>query len=153
MTFLKNNSSDFIQAPLLRAKSSAGFTIIELLTAIFILVIGIVGVISVFPLGARVGKYSEMNTVAAQLGQAKMEEITSQSYSEIPVGIIEPKHSLDPPFSIYSRETEVNWYDPVNQTISTTDLGIKKIKVTVTWVLSLGVSQQKVELNTLITKR
>lgn len=134
-------------------KSLTGFTLIELSLAIFILTIGIVGIVSMFPLGIRIGKTSEISTIAAQLSQAKIEEIVSKSYTDIPTGIIEPKTELPSPFNGYFRETEVNYYDPVNTITTDTDLGIKKIRVTVSWELNLGVSNKSIDIFTLITNR
>lgn len=129
-----------------------GFTIIELLVAIFVLVVGIAGVLNAFPLGIQVAKSSQMATVATQLSQAKMEEIISKSFAEISS---EPKQPLASPFSAYSGEVEAACYDPNGDTFlpNCPDTGIKKIKVTVSWKSPLGASTKKVELFDLIAKR
>ena len=133
-------------------KFTKGFTIIELLVAIFVLVVGIVGVLNAFPLGVQVEKSAQMATIATQLSQAKMEEIISKSFTDISS---ESKQPLASPFSAYSREVEVVCYDPNGVTLppDCPDTGIKKIKVTVSWKSPLGVSTKKVELFSLITKR
>lgn len=133
--------------------NSKGFTLIELLVAIFMLTTGIIAVLYMFPLGTRIGKSAEMITVATQLGQAKMEEIISTSYADILVGTMEPKQALPPPFSAYSRETEVNYYDPVNSTTTGSDSGIKMIKVTVSWEFLLGAYTPSIDIVSLISKR
>ena len=124
------------------------FTLIELIVAIFILAVGITAVLAMFPLGIQIVSFSKMATVAAYLGEAKMEEIISTSYEEI---FSEPKQTLNPPFGTYSRETEVTCFDPNGSSFPNCpgDTGIKKIKVTVSW----GVVDKKIELSTLITKR
>ena len=133
--------------------SDKGFSLIELFLAIFILTIGFAGVIAVFPVGARIGKSSERTTVAVELSQAKMEEITSKSYNEILAGIIEPETELASPFNGYFRETEVRYYDPLNLTFPGSDMGVKEIRVTVSWRSNLGISNSKVDLITLVARR
>ncbi len=134
-------------------RSEDGFSLIELFLAIFILTVGITGVVAMFPLGTKMGKSSEMSTVAVELGQAKMEEITSKSYGEILVGLIEPETELASPFNGYFRETEVQYYDPANSATTTVDLGIKEIRITVSWRLTLGISTPKVDLITLVSRK
>ncbi len=125
-----------------------GFTLIEVIIAIFILAVGITAVLAMFPLGIQIVSSSKMATAAVYLGEAKMEEIISTSYEEISS---EPKQTLNPPFSAYSRETEVACFDPNGSFFPNCpgDTGIKEIKVTVSW----GVAGKKIELSTLITKR
>ena len=130
-----------------------GFSLAELLVALFILTVGIIGVVIAFPLGTRVGKSSEMETVASELAQEKMEEILSQSYSEISVGTIEPEQPLTSPFENYSRETEVNYYDPAVSATTTQDLDIKMVRVKVSWQIALGILNKNIEIFTLISKR
>ncbi|GAI16438.1 unnamed protein product [marine sediment metagenome] len=125
-----------------------GFTLIELIIAIFILVVGITAVLAMIPSGIQIVSSSKMATVATYLGEAKIEEIISTSYEEISN---EPKQTLNLPFSAYSRETEVACFDSNGSSSPNCpgDTGIKKIKVTVSW----GVAGKKIELSTLITKR
>lgn len=131
-----------------------GFTIIELLISIFVLEVGIVAVLYIFPLGSQIQKSSQMATIAVQLSQGKIEEIISKSYGEISVGAIEEDYGFDSNFSSYKRKTEVNYFDPENPQIpASSDLGIKKIEVTVFWRSPSGVSEKEVKLATLIVKR
>ncbi|MBZ9578097.1 prepilin-type N-terminal cleavage/methylation domain-containing protein [Patescibacteria group bacterium] len=123
------------------------FTLIEVIIAIFILAVGITAVLAMFPLGIQIVSSSKMATTAVYLGEAKMEEIISTSYEEISG----EQQTLNPPFSAYSRETEVTCFDPNGSSSPNCpeDTGIKKIKVIVSW----GVPAKKIELVTLITKR
>lgn len=129
-----------------------GFTIIELIIAIFILVLGITAVFAIFPLGIQIVRFSKMTTTATYLGEAKIEEIISEPYNEI---YSESKQALDSPFNAYSRETLVSYVDPTSPELSEVeiDLGIKKIEVTVLWKSSLGITEQSIELQTLISKK
>jgi type IV pilus assembly protein PilV len=128
-----------------------GFTIIEILIAIFILVVGILGVLSAFPLGTKFVTFSRMSSVAIQLAQEKMEEIISQSYDNISSSTED--YGKISGFEAYKRVTEVNYYDPENSTITTTNTGIKKIKITVFWHSPLWVSERSINLITLFTRR
>lgn len=131
-----------------------GFTIIELLISIFVLTVGIVAVLYIFPLGTQIQKSSQMTTVAVQLSQGKIEETISKSYAEIITGIVEEDYGFISNFSSYKRKTEVSYFDPGNPpTPPASDLGIKKIQVTVFWRSPLGISEKEVKLITLIAKR
>lgn len=110
-----------------------GLTEIEAILAIAILSIGILSIATLFPLALKIAKTAEQETVAANLGQAKIEELFSLGYENIPLGIIETRHRLsaDPmsPFYRYERETVSQLVDG-DLNISATDLGLKRINVT-----------------------
>lgn len=136
-------------------KKGEGFTIIELLIAIFILSIGISAILTMFPLGIQIVRSSKMAAVAVYLGEAEIEEIISTSYEGISIGTFnEP--SLPSPFTAYGRETEVTCFDPNNVGISPdcpNDTGMKKIKVTVFWNSPLKITDENIELTTLISRK
>lgn len=134
-------------------KNQSGFSLIELFLAISILTIGIVGVIAMFPLATKIGKSSEMSTVASELAQEKIEEMISKSYTDIAVGPVEPEHALDPPFSAYLRKTQVEYYNPQTSATTTSDLGVKQIHVTVKWGITLGGTVSKIDIFTLVTRK
>ena len=130
-----------------------GFTLVELIIAIFILIVGIVAVFQSVPLGFKVGKSAQMTTVAAQLGQGEIEEIISKSYNEISIGTI-GKIPFDHPYDFYQREIRTSYVDPNNNLQETgSDLGIKKIEITIFWKSPLGVSEKSFKIASLITKR
>ncbi len=139
--------------------SKQGFTLIEVLISIFILTIGIIAVLQAFPLGTKILGSSKMTTIASQLGQAKIEELISQSYVEIFFGTIEVKHVLDSPFSSYQRETKIVCVDPdpdldFPEVIDCDpDPGMKKIEVTVFWKTFFGFSEKSNQIISLITKK
>ena len=95
-----------------------------------------------------------MASVAVQLSQGKMEEIISKSYDEITEGVVEEDYGFDSNFSSHKRKTEVNYFDPENPQIpASSDLGIKKVEITVFWRPPFGISEKEVKLATLIAKR
>lgn len=143
----------------MKIKNQKGFTLIELIVAIFILVVGISAVLQMFPLGIQTAKTAQMATVAAQLGQAKIEEIISKSYDEISVGETTESYGEIPDFDAYKRVTAINCvdldlqevacdYDPTNNPDP-----VKKIEVTVFWKSPLGVSEKSAKIASLIAKR
>jgi len=134
-------------------KSGAGFTLIELLITIFILTVGIVATIHMFPMGSWIGKSAQMATVAGQLAGEKIEEEISKSYEEISLGETIENYGTISGFPSYKRMTEITCHDP-NGGISPNcpETGIKKIKVTVFWRSPIRISP-KAEIVTFITNK
>jgi prepilin-type N-terminal cleavage/methylation domain-containing protein len=131
-----------------------GFTLIEMLIAVFVLAIGIVAVIGAFPLGTYLQKSGQLNTVAIQLAQAKMEEISSNSYDDILVGITEEDYGSISSFLSFKRNTEISFFDPDNPEVPPAgDLGIKKIEISVFWHSSLGISEREVKIANFIAQK
>lgn len=137
----------------MKGNKRTGFTLVELLIAIFILMMGILAILAIFPMGTQVEKSTQILTVATQLGQAKTEEVLSKPYNEILVGTTTEEYGSIPDFTFYKRSTKINYYDPVNFTIIDNDLGIKKIEVTVFWKSPLGASEKNTKIASLISKR
>jgi len=64
-------------------KRSKGFTLIELMISVAILVIGLVGVILVIPLAQKVAGRSALSTRAAIFASEKTEELKSKGYTDL----------------------------------------------------------------------
>ncbi len=125
---------------------------IESTVAIFVLSIGILAILTMFPLGIKVIGSSKTNAVGIQLVQEKIEEIISLSYENISVGE-SVENQLPPPFSSYSRETRITYIDPaLNLQETDDDKGAKKIEVTVYWNSSL-LSGEVVGFSTIISEK
>lgn len=136
--------------------SDGGFTMVEMMIAVFILVVGIAAILNIFPLGLQIRTGAQMAAVATWLGQEKMEEIISTPYSEISTGTIEPKDNLEPPYDSYKRETIVSCLEGVNLTEVSCDsqpTPLKKIKITVFWKPPFKATEDKIELLNLIVKK
>lgn len=140
-----------------------GFTLIELIIAIFILAIGITAILVMFPLGIQIADSSKMATIASQLGQEKIEEIIAASYGEIlcsggvsPTCADTEDYSEISGFSAFKRITEITCIDGSSFTEvanCSPDSGLKKIKVTVFWRSALKITKKSIELVTLISKK
>ncbi|XOB41994.1 MAG: type IV pilus modification PilV family protein [Candidatus Nealsonbacteria bacterium] len=136
-----------------------GFTLIETIIAIFILTIGILGVLNAFPLAVQIERSARMATIASQLGQAKIEENLSKSYSKVLCSDdvcpdIEDYETIAN-FSNFKRETEITCLDgeDFSEVSCYPDPGLKQVKVTVYWKSALRTFPKKVEIITLIAKR
>jgi len=130
-----------------------GFTLIELLIAIFILTVGILGIMAIFPMASRIEKSNQIITVATQLAQGKAEEILYKPYNEITVGTTTENYGSISNFNSFKRIAKVNYYDPENSTIASSDLGIKQIEITVYWESPLGNSERSTAVISLVSKR
>ncbi len=137
-------------------KNKSGFTLIEVMLAIAILLVGIMGLTRIFPLSLKIDRAAEQNTVAANLAQAKVEEIFSSTYDNIIVGTIELKHRLaaDPadPFYAYQRETIAEFVDGNLNSIGT-DQGLKKVTVRVFWYAPLLGTEKSWQTAILVSKK
>lgn len=117
-------------------KNNHGISIIEVMVAITIFSIGLLTIITAFPLALKISNQSSQTTVAINLAQAKIEEIFYLDYENVPLGTIEVKHRLanenNNPFYYYQRETLSSYVDnDLNE--SANETGIKKITSTVYW--------------------
>ena len=141
--------------------NSKSFTLIEAIVAIFILIIGFTGVSQLFPLGLSIGKASEMTTQATQFAQAKIEEVISESYSEIRCTAYEPPceeiEDTIPENNAFKRTTRIKFADPLNNSQEPvppdTDTEIKKIEIIVSWKSPLWITEQSVSVITLFAKK
>lgn len=128
-------------------KKREGFTLIESTIAIAVLMVGLWSVVQFFPFSLKVIGDSQNITVASNLVVAKIEEISSINYDSISTGTIEVKApiSADPTSYLnnYQREVVVELIDS-NFNTTVTDIGLKKITVTVFWISPIG----KVEKST-----
>ena len=132
------------------------FTLIEVMVAIFVLIVGIVAVLNIFPLGLQVRKGAEMSAIASWLGQEKIEEIVSLSYADISSGTIESRHFLDSPYNNYERETVVSCLQGTDLSEVSCDVlpaPLKKIKVTVFWKPPFKLTKDEIQIITLIVEK
>ena len=131
-----------------------GFSIIEGTVAIVILIIGLLAVIQLFPFALRIIGDSQNLTTASNIALAKIEEISSMGYDNINTGTIETKQrvSSDPNIYLYNyqRQTTVEYVDSDFDS-SPTDVGFKKITVTVFWQSPIGSTEKSIEINSLVS--
>jgi prepilin-type N-terminal cleavage/methylation domain-containing protein len=131
-----------------------GFTLIESAIAIFILLVGLVAVIAFFPFGIKIVGESQSETFAANLAQSKVEELKATNYDSLAVGTIEAKHRLSSdasdPLYDYQRQTIVQTVDS-NLNTNATDVGLKKVTITVYWISSIAHAERSYSMSTLVS--
>ncbi len=128
---------------------SKGMTLIEIIIGIAIISIGVVFIISTFPLGMAINQVNQRSNMANFLASSKLEEISSQSYDDLEDGFfIEDYGDIDN-FNKYKRTTKIECFDPQNDTCSN-DTGIKKIEVSVYFFM---ITEKNTNLITLVTKK
>lgn len=117
----------------LKIKGSSGFSLLELVFAMVLLSIGLLGVASVFPLGTRFVNQGKITSTAVALASEKMEELQSL-----------PGDSSDLQAGTYSDEItpyKRNWSIVDDVPIA----GMKHIQVTTLWKTSRGTRQVTLE--------
>ncbi|KKQ61326.1 MAG: hypothetical protein US81_C0007G0006 [Parcubacteria group bacterium GW2011_GWE2_38_18] len=131
--------------------NNRGFSLLELITAFSILGLVTIALLQAFPFGLAANREAENNSVASYLAQQKIEELGSVAYSDIEVGIIEPKNSVvtHPGFQ---RQSEVSYVDG-NMTEIASDLGLKKISTTIYYTSPQSPAEKIYNLTTLVSKK
>lgn len=142
----------------MKLKFKPGITIVEVIMAIAILVIGIVAIVSIFPTGMKLTKEGENLTIATQQAQGQMEELNGSNYDALGIGTVEAKHRLSQSETDnlynFQRQTVVSYVDPnLNLNQSLTDQNLKKIVVTVFWPGRFTQPEKTYSLTTLISKQ
>lgn len=122
-----------------RRASQGGLTLVETVLALAIVTLTVTVLASSFPFGLKTADLSQEETTAVFLAQAKIEELIGSNYIEVPTQttIEGSLVSWDPDFGGFSRTTVVSYVDG-DLAASPTDLGLKKIKVTVGWQNNLS---------------
>ncbi|MBU1036750.1 prepilin-type N-terminal cleavage/methylation domain-containing protein [Patescibacteria group bacterium] len=131
-------------------KNQQGFSLIETLIALTILILALLTMVQLFPLGLKNASYSRSETTAVFLAQAKMEEIISERYDQVLTGTFAEASlvTIDDDFARYSRQTVIYYVDEDLES-SVQDIGLKRVDVTVSW--PGGDSNRTVTINTLIS--
>jgi type IV pilus assembly protein PilV len=121
-----------------------GFTILELLIATSVLTVGLIVVLSIFPVNRRYIAQSSATTQASFLAQEQIEYVRSLDYASLTTGTFEATHTLGSsstdPLNQFSRQTTVSLIDG-SYGSSASDVGLKKVVTTVTWTENNGARQ------------
>lgn len=131
-------------------------SLIEIMVALLILMVAFISLVQVFPFSQTIVKTAENSTKASYLAQDKLEQLLALSYDNIPVGAVEAKQRLstDPANYLYyfQRQTMVSYLDGNWQT-SASDLGMKKISVTVYYTNSISKQESAYAISALASQR
>lgn len=133
-----------------------GFSLMEMIVALSILIIAFVGLIQAFPFSQVMIKTAENSSKAAYLTQDKLEQLLSLDYDNIPIGVIEVKQRLSTDQTNYlyhfQRQT-ITEYVGDNLQTSANDTGMKKISVTIYYTNSIAKTEKSYNISTLISRR
>lgn len=131
-------------------RNQKGFTLVEVLTVVTILVLVLIPSLVMFWFGIRaVGVHKQRNTAIA-FAQEKMEDIRNMAYDNITTANL-PDDSRASGGATYQRHVDVAAPAPASE-ISNSDDNIKKITVTVSWTDVTGISKS-ISLVTYRTRR
>lgn len=120
----------------MKKQKRKGFTLVELVIALSVLVIGLVGIIVVIPLGQRSAKDASVVTRAAMAAAGKIEEIQAYGFDHVAA---EP-----PPFALSGTDGNIQWTVTISDVL-VSDFSelvtipvqhLKKIVVTVTYSIN-----------------
>lgn len=128
------------------ARRQPGFTLIETMFALFVVSLGMISVLLIFPFVSGRLSAAEKTTQASFLAQAKMETLLAQSYDQLAIGQV-VEDSLIENFSNFSRQTDISYID-IDLAPSQNDTGLKKIIVTITSPTQPDLNYQLVTLVT-----
>jgi prepilin-type N-terminal cleavage/methylation domain-containing protein len=113
--------------------ASAGFSVIELMVALTILGLGILGLANVFPLGAQTQTKDRMRTSGTDLAQQKMEQLRVLPWSA--TDLIGGTHPVlaGETLTLQDEGSFYRWWIVEDQTGSFADM--KKVTVRVRWTV------------------
>jgi type IV pilus assembly protein PilV len=114
-----------------RNSARAGFSLIELMVAIVVLGIGILGLASVFPLGAQNQMKDRLRTSGSDLAQQKLEQLRLSSWSGADLTDGTHPSSSGETLTLQDEGRFNRRWEVVTQAGSFSDM--KKVTVKVTW--------------------
>lgn len=115
------------------------FTLVEIILAVFILEIGLLGVSGFYAYSLNIAKIARNETTAANLAQGLLDEELAISFDNLAVGAgTKTDYSVDPasPFANFQKQVDVAYIDASltpSYTQIPTNENMKKITVTVFW--------------------
>ena len=108
--------------------NNKGFSLLELIIAIAVLAVGLVGVLQIFPIGLRASQRAGMMTKAAFLAQNKIEDIKLAGFDAIT--------ELPPKIPLSGKDGDFEWnikIDDVNLEGVENTSEMRKVTVILTW--------------------
>jgi len=108
--------------------NKSGFSLLELIIAIAVLAVGLVGVLQIFPIGLRASQRAGMMTKAAFLAQNKIEDVKLTGFDAIT--------ELPPKIPLSGKDGDFEWnikIDDVNLEGVENSSEMRKVTVILTW--------------------
>jgi len=129
-----------VSTPKNKKQNDNGFTLLEVLIAIVVLSVGLLGMASLTVGIINGNKFSNDVTMATTLGQDKMEDVRKMGYSGV---TNETKAPLSSPYDEYKREVTVTNDSPAS--------GMKTVTVKVYWG-GANMEAHNIELKTILAQ-
>ncbi len=95
-------------------KSKSGFTLIEVMVALIVFVIGVVSIYPLFSQGLRMLSNNDSKIIASTLAQSKIAELESIGFDSTPTAI--SRTDFPAPYAAY--EYEVSWSTAATDIVS-----------------------------------
>jgi len=131
-------------------KFKKSFTIIEIVTAIGVFGIGVLGLAGFFAASTQIVRSASNMSVATNLASGFIDEEFAKSYDELLPGPgTRTQVSIDTPTAFY-YQIDISLIDD-NLWASDTDIGLKKIDVSVFW--QEGTGEKHVQISTIKSQR
>lgn len=111
------------------------FTLVEILLAIFVLEVGLLGVAGFYAYSLNITKMARNDTTASSLAAGLLDEQLENSYDNLAVGAGTKTNyitDVNDPFYSWQKKIDIAYIDS-NLQESATDTNMKKITVTVYW--------------------
>lgn len=129
------------------------FTIIEIIVAITVLAVGVLGISVFFSLSLKVTDSANHVTTASNLAQGVVDTELTLSYDNLSVGNgTRVRFSTDPtnPYYNYYETVNVSFINPDLTPNNAPDVGLKKIEVIIDWLE--GTNPKNVQISTIKAK-
>lgn len=110
-----------------------GFSVVELMVALVVLGLGILGLANLFPLGGRMQMRDRMRTSAADLAQQKMEQLRLLSWSDANLDVGTHPTVSGETLTLQDEGTYQRYWIVTQGTGTFSDM--KQVVVRVTWTL------------------
>ena len=115
-------------------KKRSAFTLIEVLLAVFILEIGLLGIAGFYASSLKITKTARNETIASNLASGILDEELAIAYDNLEVKTESGQYSNDPANPFYSWNYEIRTvYIDDNLAEQIVETNMKKIVVTVYW--------------------
>lgn len=112
-------------------RGEEGFTLIEIIVAIMLLVVALLGMASVTTMVIKGNSFSKMMTTATTLAQDKMEDLNDTRYTALPVGVATDYATVRG--TVQASATGAYFRRSSTVTANSPAANMKSISVTVSW--------------------
>lgn len=126
-----------------------GFTMIEVIVAVGIFVLTILGIVTFFAYASQFNRLSKNTTIASNLAQQVADENIEKTYDQLMVGPGEKtvfSTDLANPYYPFKKQTDIYFIDR-NLNIVGNNTGLKKIVCTIYW--NEGTIEKNVQIATI----